>query len=140
MTDDLLFARLAAAYVRGKLAHMIDPPLSDPALSDPPLAALSDEQQAALLALGRAHGLRMHRFKRTMGLPRVAKVLGILRGLAPTELLDIGMYIKVEQAGAVVARYKYVRPDFLQTVLDSGSHWQERLLLPNQLAPGVQLW
>lgn len=51
-----------------------------------------------------------------------------------------GLYIKVEQTGAVVARYKYVRPGFLQTVLDSGSHWQERPLLPNQLAPGVQLW
>ncbi|MGZ3680555.1 MAG: class I SAM-dependent methyltransferase, partial [Ktedonobacterales bacterium] len=35
-------------------------------------------------------GLRLHRFKRTMGLPRVDKVLGILRGLQPDTLLDIG--------------------------------------------------
>ncbi|MGZ3715782.1 MAG: class I SAM-dependent methyltransferase, partial [Ktedonobacterales bacterium] len=35
-------------------------------------------------------GMRLHRFKRTMGLPRVDKVLGILRGLQPDTLLDIG--------------------------------------------------
>ena len=39
---------------------------------------------------GVAAGLRLHKFKRTAGLPRVRKVLGILRGPAPTELLDIG--------------------------------------------------
>lgn len=40
--------------------------------------------------MGRSHGLRLHRFKRTMGLPRVQKVLGILRSLQPADLLDIG--------------------------------------------------
>ncbi len=47
-----------------------------------------------------------------------------------------GLYIKIEAGGAVAGRYKYVRPGFLQTVLDSGSHWQERPLLPNQLRAG----
>jgi SAM-dependent methyltransferase len=89
MSDDAtpLFARLAAAFVRGALA---DYPVADAALFAAPLAELDDEQCAALIALGRGRELRLHRFKRTMGLPRVAKVLGILRGLAPAELLDIG--------------------------------------------------
>jgi hypothetical protein len=79
MSDDAtpLFARLAAAFVRGALAG---DPAADRALFAPPLAELDDEQCAALIALGRARELRLHRFKRTMGLPRVAKVLGILTG------------------------------------------------------------
>ncbi|MCU0491159.1 MAG: RNA ligase family protein [Chloroflexaceae bacterium] len=51
-----------------------------------------------------------------------------------------GLYIKVETEEAVLGRYKWVRPGFLQTVLDSGSHWMDRPLLPNRLAPGVSLW
>ena len=50
-----------------------------------------------------------------------------------------GLYIKVEEGGCVTARYKYVRHDFLTTVLDSASHWQSRPILPNRLAPGVKL-
>jgi hypothetical protein len=51
-----------------------------------------------------------------------------------------GLYIKVEEDGAVIERYKYVRAGFLQTVFDSESHWMDRPLIPNQLAPGVSLW
>lgn len=51
-----------------------------------------------------------------------------------------GLYIKVETAGVVTERYKWVRYDFLQSVVESGSHWQDRPLLPNLLAPGVDLF
>jgi len=57
----------------------------------------------------------------------------------PSGLME-GLYIKVEGGGAVTGRYKYVRRGFLQTVLDSGSHWQDRPLLPNWLQAGVTLW
>jgi 2-polyprenyl-3-methyl-5-hydroxy-6-metoxy-1,4-benzoquinol methylase len=83
----LLYTRLAAAYVRGKLGHIAG---IDPALVDVPLESLNDSQLEALVQLGRAHELRLHRFKRTIGLPRVAKVLGVLKGIIPTDLLDIG--------------------------------------------------
>jgi ubiquinone/menaquinone biosynthesis C-methylase UbiE len=63
---------LAAAYVRGKLA-------------DAPLLP-----QQELVPYGLRAGLRLHRFKRTSDLPRVRKVLGILRGLGPESLLDLG--------------------------------------------------
>jgi RNA ligase len=66
-----------------------------------------------------------------------------LRETDPSGLME-GLYIKVEEGGeeggAVVARYKYVRPGFLQVVLDSGSHWQDRPLLPNRLRPEAELW
>jgi hypothetical protein len=57
----------------------------------------------------------------------------------PSDLME-GLYIKVEEGGRVVERYKYIRADFLTTVLDSGSHWLRRPILPNQLAAGVDLF
>jgi hypothetical protein len=61
------FTRLAAAYVRGRLNA------SMPAdLLDTPLEELSEAQLDAVIAAGQEAGLRLHHFKRTMGLPRVA--------------------------------------------------------------------
>lgn len=57
----------------------------------------------------------------------------------PSDLAE-GLYIKVETAGVVAERYKWVRYDFLQTVVESGSHWQDRPLLPNLLTPGADLF
>lgn len=68
-----LYSKLAAAYVRGSLPE-----------------ARSESGEAALLSLGRSAGLKLHRFKRTMDLPRIKAVLGVLRGIAPTDLLDVG--------------------------------------------------
>src|SRR6185295_14356851 len=53
----------------------------------PQLNPLSD---ADAVRQGFAAGVRLHHFKRTGGLPRVRKVLGILSGLAPVDVLDIG--------------------------------------------------
>ncbi len=44
-----------------------------------------------------------------------------------------GLYIKVEEQGRVVERYKFVRAEFLQAVFDSGSHWMDRPILANCL-------
>ncbi len=79
---------LAAAYVRGALLGTAQE--SDPALFRTPLESLGGDDLALLIAIGRRAGLRLHRFKRTMGLPRVSRVLGTLRGLQPADLLDIG--------------------------------------------------
>jgi ubiquinone/menaquinone biosynthesis C-methylase UbiE len=70
---DNLRVALAAAYVRGVL------PWLEPGLSD-----------EALILNGRASGLKLHRFKRTLELPRVRAVIGVLRALEPASLLDIG--------------------------------------------------
>ena len=50
-----------------------------------------------------------------------------------------GLYIKVEQDGETVDRYKWVRPSFLTAILDSGSHWASRPILPNRLADSTVL-
>lgn len=62
--------------------------------------------------------------------------------LAQTEDCDLaeGLYVKVEADGVVTGRCKYVRPGFVQSLIEGESHWQSRPILPNQLAPGVQLF
>lgn len=51
-----------------------------------------------------------------------------------------GLYLKVESEGVVQERLKWVRWNFVQSVVESGSHWHDRPLLPNQLAPGVDIF
>lgn len=48
-----------------------------------------------------------------------------------------GLYIKVEEAGQVVDRMKFVRPSFLQTVELSETHWLDRPIIPNALAVDI---
>ncbi len=51
-----------------------------------------------------------------------------------------GLYVKVEEGGRVVERLKWIRASFLTSVVDSGSHWLARPILPNRLAPGVEMF
>ncbi|RFU43340.1 DNA ligase [Actinomadura logoneensis] len=49
-----------------------------------------------------------------------------------------GLYVKVEEGGRTVGRYKWVRSGFLTAILDAGTHWQDRPIVANGLAdPGV---
>lgn len=61
------FIELATAFVRGRFGD--------------PTATIED---------GRRAGLRLNKFKNDSILPRVRRVIGILRGLAPESLLDVG--------------------------------------------------
>lgn len=54
----------------------------------------------------------------------------IRRETDPSDLME-GLYVKVEEEGVVKARYKYVRADFLTAVVDSGTHWLRRPIVPN---------
>lgn len=64
------------------------------------------------------------------------------RGQRETDTTGLmeGLYVKWEEDGIVRGRYKFVRAGFLQTVIDSGSHWLDRPLLPNGLRAGVELF
>ena len=42
--------------------------------------------------------------------------------------------------GVVADRYKWIRAAFLQTMTESGSHWLSRPIVPNVLAPGVDIY
>ncbi|MEW6282363.1 MAG: class I SAM-dependent methyltransferase [Candidatus Eremiobacterota bacterium] len=64
------YEELMAAYVRGRLG-------------------VDGTPEELFREAGRRE-LRVHRFKRTAGLPRVRRVLGLLKGLEPADLLDVG--------------------------------------------------
>lgn len=51
-----------------------------------------------------------------------------------------GLYVKHEENGRVIGRYKFVRPTFLQAVAESGEHWMDRPLAPNRLRDNVDLF
>ena len=57
----------------------------------------------------------------------------------PADAME-GLYLKVEEDGQVVARYKWVRAGFLQALLDSGSHWADRPIIANRLADPAVLY
>lgn len=57
----------------------------------------------------------------------------------PSNLME-GLYIKVEEQGIVTERYKFVRADFLAVVFQAEGHWLNRPIIPNILAPGVDLF
>ena len=83
------FDTLAAAFIRSRLTdkqiRVLHPHLFSKMLDE-----LTDIERQELIQLGLAQELRIHRFKRTMELARVRKVLGILKGIQPHNLLDIG--------------------------------------------------
>lgn len=77
-------------------------------------------------------------------LAEVARQLGLdperaARETDPSDDAE-GLYVKIEEDGRVVERYKWIRASFLTSVLDAGSHWLARPILPNQLADGVDLF
>lgn len=51
-----------------------------------------------------------------------------------------GVYLKCEDDMIVHDRFKYVRGDFLQAIEASDGHWQDRPILPNKLADGVDIF
>jgi len=53
--------------------------------------------------------------------------------------LSEGLYLKIEEEGEVIARAKYVRPDFIKTASES-KHWQHKPLEYNGLRDGVNIW
>jgi SAM-dependent methyltransferase len=110
--ETLYYTRLAVAYVRGRLGASMPPDLPTDLL-DTPLEELSERQLDDVIAAGQEPGLRLHRFKRTMGLPRVRKALGALRGLAPESLLDVG-----SGRGAFLWPLLHAFPDLRVTTLD----------------------
>lgn len=70
-------------------------------------------------------------------------------GLALVELLDQcdksnlseGLYIKHEDEKQVFGRYKYVRPAFVQNIIDSGTHLRDRVPLHNiSVQGGYEPW
>lgn len=117
-------------------------------LADSPVVSVPVVYEGAITSLARLHALVGPSLYKspTWRTDMVAAVdsagLDVDRAVLETDPSDEaeGLYIKDEAGGQVVARYKFVRPTFLTVVLDSGSHWLDRPIVPNRLAEGVDLF
>lgn len=54
--------------------------------------------------------------------------------------LSEGIYGKVERGDEVLFRWKWVRPEFVQTIVDNDRHWSEYDMIRNRLADGVDIF
>ena len=84
MISENYYLRLAAAAVLGSIA-------APEQLREIPLDAMTDGELEQLFHLGKERELKLYRFKKTHeDLPRVRVVLGMLSGICPESLLDVG--------------------------------------------------
>lgn len=107
------------------------PVVSVPVLHQGPLSSLTQLTDLVRASVCRTPGWRT-------ALTGAARAAGAdpERALAQTDGTDLmeGLYVKVEEGGHTVDRYKWVRSGFTAAVLDSGAHWLDRPLIANALA------
>jgi hypothetical protein len=113
-----------------------------PVASVPVLSEGALRSRRALTALVRRSAYKSERWTERLSLAAAARDVDVDRVLRETDPSDQmeGLYIKVEDEERVVERYKYIRRGFLTSVIDSGTHWLKRPIVPNELAPGVDLF
>lgn len=116
---------------------------SAPVLQVPVLfAGIAPANLEDLLAEIRMSYAKTNRWRETF--EKVVRKLGFNLDLAwemadKSDLME-GLYIKVEEDGFVTERYKYVRHDFVQAIIESKVHHSQQPFIPNQLAPGVDIF
>jgi hypothetical protein len=81
-------------------------------------------------------------WRETLRAAAASRGLDVERAVRETDGSDDmeGLYLKHEDDTRVIGRYKWIRPSFLTSVVDSGSHWLARPIIPNHLADGVDLF
>jgi len=87
--NDRMDTKLACAWVRGVSLRTSEPALAGD-LTAKPIDQLTPEEVQRILAAGKKAEMKLYRFKNHHDLPRVKRVLGILSGLQPESLLDVG--------------------------------------------------
>ena len=89
--DERFYEVYAVAAVKGALLRMGRTDLLPHDLCAIPAELMSCEECEAVLAVGRKNGMKIYDFKRShRDLARVARVLGFLKGIVFSSLLDVG--------------------------------------------------
>lgn len=106
------------------------PVVSVPVLADGTFADLD-----ALTELAGPSTCRTPRWREALREAAIAAGTDPDRTAAETDAAEEmeGLYIKVEEDGRTVDRYKWVRPSFLTAILDSGGHWLDRPIVANRV-------
>ena len=108
-----------------------------PVSSVPVLAQAPFRRRDALVALVGRSAFKSPSWKARLVETAEARALDVARVVHETDPSDEmeGLYLKIEEEGRVVERFKWVRKSFLTSVVDSGTHWLARPIVPNGLAP-----
>ncbi len=112
------------------------PVASVPVLSDAPL----DRLESLTALIGPSHFITDAHLARLQAYCEVNDLDAELacKETCSTILME-GLYIKVESNGRIQDRMKYVRHSFLQCVDQSGTHWLDRPIIPNQLCWPIEV-
>lgn len=114
-----------------------------PVVSVPVLyEGIAPRHQKDLLALIKPSLAKSEAWRETLRTTAIRQGLDASRVIQETEGSDLaeGIYIKVEDGNETVNRLKWVRSGFLQTITENDSHWLSRPVVPNQLAPGIDIF
>lgn len=113
-----------------------------PVLSVPVLFSGSIRSGRQLHALIRNSGFQSGGWREALKEVCESRRLDAERALRETDTSGLmeGLYIKVEDSLRVMERFKFVRGSFLQAVDESGDHWLNRPIIPNQLREGVDIF
>ncbi|MBX3200123.1 MAG: RNA ligase family protein [Labilithrix sp.] len=132
--DTATGAFLSTPRRRALLAPL--PVVSVPVLHEGPLRGLAE-----LLDLVGPSRFKTGAWREHLGEEARSLELDVARVLDETDASNDmeGLYIKIEEGDRVVERLKWVRPDFLTSVVDSGTHWLSRPIVPNGLAGDASL-
>ncbi len=118
----------AAAWLRGHALKTGEPEIN-PELLEMPLEVLTDEELAAIVAVGEQTGQKLYPFKIGKSeLPRVRQVLGFLHGIEFETLLDVG-------SGRGVFLLPFME-EFPQVQVTSLDLLDKRVTFLNELAAG----
>ena len=113
-----------------------------PVLSAPILFSGSIRSGRQLRSLIRNSAFQSAAWRETLREVCESRELDAERALRETDSSSLmeGLYIKAEDSGRVMGRFKFVRGSFLQAVDESGDHWLNRPVIPNQLRKGADLF
>lgn len=136
-----VFDRSQQRFLSTAARHALLAPL--PVLSVPVLyAGIAPRRLDDLLALLRPSLARSPQWRAQFELTVSREGLDLARAWRQCDRSDLaeGLYIKVEDREHTLARYKWVRADFVQAILDAAQHHAEQPFIPNGLASGVDIF
>jgi hypothetical protein len=95
-----------------------------------------------LVAMVQASQARTNQWRNNFAQAVQREHLDLARATAMINDSDLaeGLYIKVETEAHTIARYKWVRPDFVQSILDSNVHHAEQPYIANTLRQDVDIY
>jgi hypothetical protein len=133
--DRLTQSFLSTVERRKLLAR--SPIVSVKVLHEGPVATLDDLKKLATCSYFKSGLWRVNLI--AAGLSAGVDPDTIVRQTDGYDLME-GLYIKVEEGPAVKQRLKWVRNSFTNSILDSDTHWLDRPIVPNRLAPGIDIF